>query len=79
MVDNLSEEQIDEFKQAFVYFDIDGDGNISNEELGVVMNSLGQNLTMDELRDMILEIDEDSNGKIDFYEFLQLMAKKLSS
>lgn len=40
-VDQLTEEQIAEFKEAFSLFDKDGDGNITTKELGTVMRSLG--------------------------------------
>ena len=45
MADNLTEEQIAEFKEAFSLFDKDGDGTITTKELGTVMRSLGQNPT----------------------------------
>ena len=41
----MTPEQIAEFKEAFVLFDNDGDGNISSSELSTVMRSLGQNPT----------------------------------
>ena len=77
MVDNLTEEQIVEFKQAFFQFDKDGDGTITTKELGVVMRSLGQNPTDSELQEMINEVDENGNGTIEFDEFIALMARKL--
>jgi len=76
MTDQLSEEQIAEFKEAFSLFDKDGDGTINTEELGNTMRSLGQNPTEAELQDMVDEIDADGNGAIDFPEFLTMMAHK---
>ena len=76
MVDKLTDEQREEFKEAFSLFDKDGDGCISTEELGTVMRSLGQNPTEAELQDMINEIDEDGNGTVEFNEFLVMMVKK---
>mmetsp|Transcript_4219 Transcript_4219/g.15532 ORF Transcript_4219/g.15532 Transcript_4219/m.15532 type:complete len:198 (-) Transcript_4219:40-633(-) len=77
MADQLTEEQIAEFKEAFSLFDKDGDGTITTKELGTVMRSLGQNPTEAELQDMINEVDADGNGTIDFPEFLTLMARKM--
>uniref|UniRef100_A0A6B2E5I9 Putative calmodulin-like isoform x3 n=2 Tax=Phlebotominae TaxID=7198 RepID=A0A6B2E5I9_9DIPT len=73
----LSEEQVAEFKEAFMLFDKDEDGTITMAELGVVMRSLGQRPTETELRDMVNEVDQDGNGTIEFNEFLQMMSKKM--
>ena len=77
MAEELSQEQIEEFKEAFLLFDKDGDGTITVFELGTVMRSLGQNPTETELQDMINEVDEDGGGSIDFTEFLTMMVKKM--
>nr|BAR40087.1 Cyan-Nano-lantern(Ca2+) [synthetic construct] len=77
MHDQLTEEQIAEFKEAFSLFDKDGDGTITTKELGTVMRSLGQNPTEAELQDMINEVDADGNGTIYFPEFLTMMARKM--
>lgn len=60
--DQLTEEQIAEFKEAFSLFDKDGDGTITTKELGTVMRSLGQNPTEAELQDMINEVDADGKS-----------------
>ena len=75
--EKLSEQQIAEFKEAFSLFDKDNDGKITTKELGTVMRSLGQNPSESELTDMINEVDVDSDGTIDFPEFLTMMARKM--
>ncbi|KAM7479595.1 hypothetical protein LguiA_027808 [Lonicera macranthoides] len=77
MAEQLTEEQISEFKESFKLFDQNGDGVISSNELGSVMKSLGQNPTEDEVQFMIKEVDADHSGTINFTEFLNLMAKKM--
>ena len=69
MADQLTEEQIAEFKEAFSLFDKDGDGTITTKELGTVMRSLGQNPTEAELQDMVNEVDADGNGTIGAHQF----------
>ena len=61
-----------EFRGAFQLFDRNKDGYISCKELGVVMRSLGQNPTEDELKDMINEVDADglSYSHIGFKVFI---------
>ncbi|XP_066109908.1 calmodulin-alpha-like [Saccopteryx bilineata] len=76
MANQLTKEQIAEFKEAFSLFDKDGDGATTTKELEIVMRSLGQNLTEAELQDMINEVDADGNGTIDILEFLT-MARKM--
>ena len=45
---------------------MDGDESITFEELGVVLRSMGQNPTEQELIEMISEMDEDDSGTVDF-------------
>ena len=75
--EHLTKEQVAEFREAFLIFDTDGSNNISTQELGQVLKSLGQNPTDAELKEMINEVDADGNGTLDFAEFLQLMASKM--
>uniref|UniRef100_A0A1I8EZI1 EF-hand domain-containing protein n=1 Tax=Wuchereria bancrofti TaxID=6293 RepID=A0A1I8EZI1_WUCBA len=45
IIKQLTTEEIDEFREAFMMFDKDGNGTISTKELGIAMRSLGQNPT----------------------------------
>ena len=57
-----------EVREAFELFDKDHSGFINSKELGMVMRSLGQNPTEQELMDMINEVDEDGKS---FCELVQ--------
>mmetsp|Transcript_82484 Transcript_82484/g.260385 ORF Transcript_82484/g.260385 Transcript_82484/m.260385 type:complete len:154 (+) Transcript_82484:108-569(+) len=74
---NLTEEQVEDFKEAFELFDKDRDGAIAAEEFGVIMRSLGRNLTADELKAMIAEVDGEGSGRVQFPQFLGCVATKL--
>merc|ERR1712183_17981 len=63
-------------KEAFALFDRDRDGEISTEELGKVMRTHGFNPSEEDLRDMIRNVDKNSNGAIDFNEFIEMMLKQ---
>lgn len=76
-IDDLTDEQIAEFKEAFQIFDKDSDGCITLQELGTALRSLGQNPSEEELSEFFESLDLDQNGSIGFKEFLVLMAKKV--
>mmetsp|Transcript_17671 Transcript_17671/g.25563 ORF Transcript_17671/g.25563 Transcript_17671/m.25563 type:complete len:168 (-) Transcript_17671:303-806(-) len=75
MLDQFTEEQIAEFKEAFSLFDKDDDG-ITYAELLTVLRLLGQGPTEAELKQMIEGIDSDGCGIVDFQEFMVMMARK---
>ena len=74
----LTRAQVQEFKEAFDIFDVDGGGTITAEELGEVMKSLGQKPTRAQLEARVREIDADGDGAIDFPEFLTMMLRKMN-
>lgn len=74
MVDQLTEEEVTEFKEAFALFDKDGDGTIPTNELDAIMKQLGQSLAEEELQIMIEKADPDGTGYLDFTQFLDMMA-----
>ena len=52
----LSQEQVEELRQAFDMFDRDKGGSISTRELGYTMRAMGMNPTEAELLDLINEV-----------------------
>merc|ERR1711906_23926 len=73
----LSEEQLDEIREAFSLFDADASGMIDIRELKAAMRALGFEVKNEELKKMVADIDGDGNGTIEFGEFLQMMTGKM--
>lgn len=59
-----------ELTATFKVFDKDGDGKISKSELGFVLRSLGDDMSDDELEEVIVKVDGDGDGFIDLQEFV---------
>lgn len=76
-VESLSEDERNMFQDEFNMYDKDNDGYITIKELGTVLRSLGEDPSDDELEKMVEEIDANDNNRIEFKEFLIMMAKKM--
>jgi len=75
MADQLSEEQVAEFRESFLSFNKDGDGLINTRDLGRIMQAIGQNHSEADLRDMIADVDRTNKGAVDFSDFLVMMTR----
>ncbi|THG11143.1 calcium-binding allergen Bet v 3 [Camellia sinensis] len=64
-----------DLNEAFKVFDEDGDGYISARELQVVLGKLGlaEAREMDRVERMILSVDRNNDGRVDFFEFKDMM------
>jgi calmodulin len=58
---------------SFQFFDKDGNGVISPDELSEIMKGLGANLSDKEINLLVKEADANGDGEIDVGEFLALM------
>ncbi|VDP89645.1 unnamed protein product, partial [Echinostoma caproni] len=65
----------EEILKAFKLFDDDETGKISFKNLKRVAKELGENLTDEELQEMIEEADRDGDGEVNEQEFLRIMKK----
>ncbi|RLN97904.1 hypothetical protein BBJ28_00011596, partial [Nothophytophthora sp. Chile5] len=63
-------------REQFAHYDADSSGSISATELHKLFSSLGEPLTLANVRELIQEVDTDGNGEVDFDEFLQLLRKQ---
>lgn len=64
-----------EIEQAWDLFDKDADGRISFEDLKSITDELGENLTEQELIDMIKEADRTKSGTIGKEDFIRVLLK----
>jgi Ca2+-binding EF-hand superfamily protein len=51
-----------ELRLVFESFDVDGDGNLSKEEVKANLTGMGLNVDMDQIEAMIDECDKDGDG-----------------
>ncbi|KAM8763580.1 centrin-4-like [Rhynchonycteris naso] len=65
----------EELLKAFKLFDADDTGSITLNNIKRVAKKLGENLTDDELQEMLDEADRDGDGEINEEEFLRMMRK----
>lgn len=76
MTSKMSEKDSrEEILKAFRLFDDDETGKISFRNLKRVAKELGENMTDEELQEMIDEADRDGDGEINEDEFLRIMKK----
>ncbi|KAJ1424455.1 EF-Hand 1, calcium-binding site [Sesbania bispinosa] len=73
IMDERDEEE--DMKEAFNVFDQNGDGFITVDELRSVLASLGlkQGRTVEDCKKMIMKVDVDGDGMVDYKEFKQMM------
>lgn len=62
-----------ELEEAFHLFDIDGTGKISFKNLKDVVASMGEQLTEQEIIEIIAEADKTGDGEISLEEFIDLI------
>ncbi|XP_030463276.1 calmodulin-like protein 3 [Syzygium oleosum] len=65
----------EDMREAFNVFDQNGDGFITVDELRSVLASLGlkQGRTLEDCKRMIMKVDVDGDGMVNFKEFKQMM------
>ena len=66
----------EEIMKVFRLFDTDNTGKISLRNLKQIAHELGENLTEEELQEMINEADRDQDGLIGPEDFYRVMRKK---
>jgi len=65
------EDQDDDLRKAFIFFDEDGTGELDINELKAMLTVKGDVLTDAEVEDILREADLDNNGKINYEGILR--------
>ncbi|KAK1325620.1 putative calcium-binding protein CML11 [Acorus calamus] len=73
----LDDEQLSELREIFRTFDRNNDGSLTQLELGSLLRSLGLKPSPDQLESLIHKADTNSNGLVEFSEFVSLVAPDL--
>ncbi|EAL72905.1 alpha actinin [Dictyostelium discoideum AX4] len=69
----VTAEELSEFKACFSHFDKDNDNKLNRLEFSSCLKSIGDELTEEQLNQVISKIDTDGNGTISFEEFIDYM------
>ncbi|KAL1203796.1 Disease resistance protein RML1A [Cardamine amara subsp. amara] len=70
--------KVELLKEQFRSLDEDQSGFISVPELRYAMESIGEKITDDEVKEMIREVDLDGDGRLNYDEFAKVMMAKMS-
>ncbi|XP_047320456.1 probable calcium-binding protein CML11 [Impatiens glandulifera] len=73
----LDDEQLTELREIFRSFDCNNDGSLTQLELGSLLRSLGLKPRPDQLETLIQRADTNSNGLIEFSEFIAIVEPEL--
>nr|QGQ62245.1 Troponin C [Demodex brevis] len=77
MADDLTKEQVQMLRKAFDMFDREKKGYIACNMVSTILRTLGQTFEESDLQQLIVEIDADGSGQLEFDEFLTLTARFL--
>jgi len=71
----LTKGQVEAFKEVFELFEKNGGGTIDASELQKTLADIGITIEGADLHELMLNLDGEGNGEVDFDEFLKLMTE----
>ena len=74
---SISAEELDTLKQEFIELDKDGNGEVSVEEMGILLRSMRIKLQLSEsqIRRALKQIDVNGDGTVDKEEMMEILEK----
>jgi len=74
----VSAELMAEFKELFGHFDSDKKDALDRNQFKACVQSLGEQLSKQEIEDLFLQADKDKSNTINFEEFTKIMADRMT-
>ncbi|XP_017004332.1 uncharacterized protein [Drosophila takahashii] len=74
----LTNEQVEELKDAFDRFDLDSNGTLSATEMRLALISVGHEITEAELYDLIRSVAEREGQELDLSQFMRMLAPRMA-
>jgi len=76
MMDGMTDTSDAALRTAFEVFDKDHDGSVSPDELAFVLRSVGMEVNMEDMQEVVKRNDKDRDGRISIDEFVHSMDKE---
>ncbi|XP_033099142.1 allograft inflammatory factor 1-like [Anneissia japonica] len=73
------EERLSTFKTQFMEYDTDDSGDLDPTDVAYMLEKLGKNKNILEIKKMIAQVDLDGTGTINYHEYVQMMLGKKNS
>jgi len=67
--------EVEKFREAFTFFDRNGDGTMSAKDVGLAMRSMGALINQKEIDLLVLKYDPDRTQKIHLEDYISMMAE----
>ena len=76
MFDDLALNKEKEYKNIFDMYDSNKDGNVNSLELANILKSININISDEEIKEIMTEIDLEGNGQINYEEFISILNRR---
>ena len=76
MFDDIPQDRRQDYKNVFEMYDKNKDNNVNSLELANIFKALNIDVTDDEIKQMIAEVDEEGDGEINFEDFITIVNKR---
>ena len=76
MFDDLTLNKEKEYKNIFDMHDNNKDGNVNSLELANILKSININISDEEIKEIMTEIDLEGNGQINYEEFISILNRR---